>query len=354
MTEPLNPASLCAIVRKSLSEQTGLKNEYDGIACLVHSCMLSTGFKFIGLGEEHRIDKSITAQDVSPLPADWNASSASMYAFRYTHSQSSMEFVVRISRIGKRTMIFGIAVGDDKTCSFDVTTTDYTSENFYPWKPEGNSEPLMNGFISMSRIKDFSSLFKINVLQKLIPGLNKEGYTEERAASSNQTNNGRTRPQNDDPSHDPLSDQPRAGYDPLRVLPRPSPRPSDWPPEFDDEYEMQGRRGGMRMPGGIGGIGADDLRPPGIDAMNPFGRAGGHRGMHPTPEDILFPDRGYGSPTYPSPGMPPAGARYDPVFPGDRNGLGGRGGRGLGRGGFNQFGSSDAPMDSDAHDSMFS
>lgn len=352
MGEPLNPAALCSIVRKSIDNAVGLRNSYDGIASLVHACMLSTGFKFIGLGEDQRIEKPFTNEDVSPLPSAWNESSASMYAFRYTHSQSSMEFVVRISRLGKKTMIFGIALGDDKTCSFDVLTQDFTSENFYPWKPEENAEALANGFISMSRIKDFSSLFKINILQKLIPGLSKEGYSEEQPATSQTAP---SRVPRSDPAYNPLDTQPRAGYDPLRIPSRRDPRPSDWPPEFDDEHEMLGSMGGPRFPGGLGNIGADDLRPPGIDAMNPFSRRqGGHRGMHPTPEDIINPDRGYGSPTFPSPGMPPAGARYDPVFPGDRNGLGGRGGRGLGQGGFSQFRGSDSPMDSDAHDSMFS
>lgn len=353
MAEPLNPASLCSIIRKSIQPETGLKDEYDGLACLAHACMLSTGFKFIELGEAEKAQQSITASELSSLPAAWNTSNSSMYAFRYTHDQSSMEFVIRVSRMGRRTMIFGIAVDDDKTCSFDIATQDFTSENFYPWKPEENAEALTNGYISMSRMKDFSSRFKLNVLQKLIPGLNKEGYTEESTSATTQSS--RAQATNDPDSSLREDRRPAPGYDPLRNPARPNPRPSDWPPEFEDEYEMQGSRSGPRFPGGIGGIGADDLRPPGIDAMNPFSRrSGGHRGMHPTPEDIMFPDQGYGTPTFPSPGMPPAGARYDPVFPGDRNGLGGRGGRSLGRGGFNQLGSPGGPMDSEAHDSMFS
>lgn len=347
--EPLNPATLCALVRKSISGQEGLKNAYDGVAVLVHACMLSTGFKFIGLGEDQKVDKPFTSEDASSLPPVWNESSASMYAFRYTHSQSSMEFIVRISRLGRKTMVFGIALGDDKTCSFDVLTQDFTSENFYPWKPEENAEALANGFISMSRIKDFSALFKINILQKLIPGLNKEGYTEEQTNATSSAQTVQSGMPRDGVPRGPVDFRPPINYDPLMEPRRRLQRPEDWPPEGDDEYEMLGSMSGPRFPGNIG---ADDLRPPGIDVMDPFQRRqGGHRGMHPTGEDLMRP---YGTPTFPSPGMPPAGARYDPVFPGDRNGLNGRGGRGLGQGGFTQFGGSNAPMDSDAHDSMFS
>lgn len=306
MTTPLSPAGLCTIIRKTVDPEVGLKNEYDGLATLVNACMLSTDFKFVGLGEDGKIDSAISAESLAILPADWNASTSSSYAFRYTHQQSSMEFIMRITRLGKKTMIMGLATGDDKVQSIDIVTQDYTSENFYPWKPTADAEALANGYISLSRIKDFVSLFKINILQKLIPGLNKEGYTEERSSTSNESRSSRI---------GPGQEIPRPGYDPLRIPSRPNPRPSDWPPEFEDEHNMQNR--GIRMPGAFG---ADDLNPPGIDTMNPFGRRGGHRGMHPTPEDIMFPDRGYGTPTFPSPNLPPAGARYDPVFPGDNAG----------------------------------
>lgn len=349
MTATLSPAALCNIVRQSIDPDVGLKNQYEALAALANACMLNTGFKFIGLGEEGKVETSITSDTLSPLPSEWNSSASFMYAFRYTHAQSSMEYIIRVSRMGKKTMVFGIANGDDKTCSIDITTQDYTSENFYPWKPAADAEALANGYISMSRIKDFASLYKINVLQKLIPGLNKEGYSEERpvaAATRGNRPQGSSRPR-DDPANDPLRDIPRPNYDPLRNPPQPFPRPSDWPPEFEDEHQMRGSMGGPRLPGAFG---ADDLNPPGIDAMNPFGRrsGGGHRGMHPTPEDIMFPDRGYGTPTFPSPGMPPAGARYDPVFPGDNNGMNSRRGpRHFGGGG------PSGPMDNDVGNSMF-
>lgn len=77
----------------------------------------------------------------------------------------------------------GLAVGDDKTTSFDFKTEDFTSPALFPWTSE-NAQPITNGFIGEHRIKDLASLFKINILQKLIPGLSKTGYLEEESAST--------------------------------------------------------------------------------------------------------------------------------------------------------------------------
>jgi len=72
----------------------------------------------------------------------------------------------------------GVAVGDDKTTSFDIKTEDFTSAAFFPWTVDGGQD-VVGGFIGENRLKDLAGLFKINILQKLIPGLNKSGYTEE-------------------------------------------------------------------------------------------------------------------------------------------------------------------------------
>lgn len=345
MADPLAPAALCALVKRSVGDgPESLRTPVEALAVLCHACMLAVGARLTALGEEDgaRIDPQISAEHLSPLPDDWRGAHNAGVTFRYAHPQSSLQFLIKVDRMGSRTIVTGLAIDDERPCSFDVATKDYTSESFFPWPPQTSTdaqadssarpEPLVNGYISMSRIKDFASLFKINVLQKLIPGLQKDGYVEERAATergdgqSGRDSSARRR-------EDPLRMEPRYD-DPLRV-PGPSrgqrqPRPSDWPPDFDDEYEMQGRfdPSGVPRPS-FGGIGADDLRPPGIDSMDPFRRggpgsgSGRHRGMHPTPEDILFPEgrgEGYGEPTFPSPGMPPAGARYDPVYPGDNRG----------------------------------
>ncbi|CAG8812329.1 7415_t:CDS:2, partial [Racocetra fulgida] len=112
---------------------------------------------------------------------------------------------------------------DNKTCTLEVITNDYTSSSIFPYTAEKqHSEPLANIFISTSRIKDLVSIYKINILQRLIPGLNKPGYEETRTNNtSSNTQSGRREPQ-------PASD------DPLRI---PTSQPPRFrPPIFDDPY----------------------------------------------------------------------------------------------------------------------
>lgn len=88
--------------------------------------------------------------------------------------------------MGGKTVIMGVAVEDDKTTSFDVKTEDFTSPSFFPWTKDDGKD-VINGFIAENRLKDLAGLFKINILQKLIPGLNKSGYTEEQRSTSTTT-----------------------------------------------------------------------------------------------------------------------------------------------------------------------
>ena len=173
---------------------------------------------------------------------------------------------------------------------------------------------------------DVASLFKINILQKVAPGLQKEGYEESAHAASHshseeqqaQAGAGRQPPQyggredDDDttPPHHPLRDdrlpplaQPRPyDDDPLAAEPRrPFPAGDFPPPGFDDEYEIN------RPRGGIGGerrplnIGERDLYPQGLGPHDPlrgggFGPSGG--GMHPTFDDPMFGGRAGGGGGY--------------------------------------------------------
>ena len=87
--------------------------------------------------------------------------------------------------MGGKTVIMGVAIGDDKTTSFDFKTEDFTSTGFFPWNSD-STENIISGFIGENRLKDLIGLFKINILQKLIPGLRKAGYTEEQTETTRQ------------------------------------------------------------------------------------------------------------------------------------------------------------------------
>ena len=131
-------------------DSSQLKNGTEAVALSVHAGMLAVGFRLIGLGEDERIGKHpsfllrsslvITrelieahadAENPSALPKEWNASSS--YAFRYAHAQSAMEYLVKVNRLGGKAVVYALALGDDKTTHFEVTTKDYISESQLPF-----------------------------------------------------------------------------------------------------------------------------------------------------------------------------------------------------------------------------
>ncbi|PGH08071.1 hypothetical protein AJ79_06070 [Helicocarpus griseus UAMH5409] len=318
-----------------------LKNAWEAVALIGHACMIAVDFRLIGLEEDHRIESQ---EPSSPLPKEWNAGST--YAFKYAHPQSSMQFLLKVSRLGGNAVVFALALGHDKTTTFDLPVKDYVSESSLPLsKSTELARSLEQVFISPSRLNDLVSLYKINVIQKLAPGLQKEGY-EDSSQERQRVGQERDEPGRQ-PVRDPLRDdrlpEPARPYpfdDPLAVPPRrPIPVGDFPPPGFEDEYEVNvPPRGfhpgyGQRPPN----IGERDLYPPGLGPHDPLvGHFGPPRGggMHPTFDDPLFQgrreDEGY------NPQAPP-GSRYDPVGPGDGPPMGrGRGPPGFpgGRGGF--------------------
>ncbi len=325
-----------------------LKNAFDAIALAAHSSLLAVGFRLIGLGEDHRIEASSDPSQPQPLPAEWNAGNGS-YSFRYAHSQSSMEFLLKINRMANKAIIMGMGIGDDRTCSFDVTTRDYISDGNLPATPvvDGRSaddckKALIDVFISIGRLSDFASSMRLNIIQKLVPSLQKAGYEESREAQSNQQQSSRRGQQPppqefDPPGYEPLREdrdqpvRPRPFHDPLAQPRRPLPEPI---PGFEDEHEaLRPPRGGM--PGmGMPHYGDRDLYPQGLGPRDPFyGGVGpglgppGGGGMHPTFDDPLFAGQGRRGQGY-DPQAPP-GSRYDPIGPGGAGhprgaGMGGR------------------------------
>ncbi|KAL2044362.1 hypothetical protein N7G274_003067 [Stereocaulon virgatum] len=316
-----------------------IRNPYDAIALLSHACMLAVGFRLVGLGEDHKIEASSDPEAPQPLPKEWNASTTSDYAFRYAHTQSSLQYLVKISRLGNKAVINGLGIGDDKVHTFDILVRDFVSVSSVPHtvsSSEGHDEAverLRSIFISAGRVMDAASLLKLQMIQKLAPGLRKEGYEDSaHSASPNSSSRerqpapGREGEPAGAPVYDPLRDdrlpsgaQPRPFNDPLAAEPRrPYPVGDFPPPGFEVEWQIN------RPPGGIGGgrrplnIGERDLYPPGLGPHDPLrggGYGSGGGGMHPTFDDPMFGGPGGGVGGYN--GQIPPGARYDPIGPGD-------------------------------------
>ncbi|KAI4144718.1 MAG: hypothetical protein LQ340_006549 [Diploschistes diacapsis] len=338
----LSAGNLARIILFSLprSAEPQIRNPWDAISLLCHACMLAVDFKLIGLGEDHKIgkhlafpativlrcvDASSESEDPKPLPSEWNTLSASDYAFMYKHSQSSMRYLLKVGKLGNKAVIHGMGLGDDKVASFDVPAKDFVSESSLPFTARvvasDSSEfealgALQNVFITAGRMGDFSALTKIQLLQKLIPGLQKDGYQESAQAASDRLHAAERRGEDGRaqrggivgrgreprrPAQDPLppAPAPRPLGDPLAAPPRrPYGGPDFEPPGFEDEHGVlrpPGRGPGERQPLNIG---ERDLYPPGLGPNDPLrmggprgGFRGGGGGMHPTFDDPLFDGR---------------------------------------------------------------
>jgi hypothetical protein len=194
---------------------------------------------------------------------------------------------------------------------------------------EDASKKLQDLFITEGRLNDLGSLFKISIVQKLAPGINKA--TEQTNTEAEQTqSSGRSAPRRGgqapdarEPPNEPEPARPYPFNDPLARPQgnRPLPEPI---PGFEDEYEVnRPARRDLRDNRYPVGIGHDDLYPPGLGPNDPLrphlgpgmprlgGGFGG--GMHPTFDDPLFGGQG-GAGGYDP--MAPPGARYDPIGPG--------------------------------------
>jgi hypothetical protein len=163
-----------------------LSSSYEAIALFAHACMIAVGFRLLGFGEDKKIGKSelhtatlprhhprlnpgsdeqieAECQRLAPrLPSQWNSSFGS-HAFLYAHSQSSMQFVVKVDRLGGKAEIRGIGLGDERISRFEITAKDYVSSSALPLRIKMNengeedrsnlTSKLKELFISESRIK---------------------------------------------------------------------------------------------------------------------------------------------------------------------------------------------------------
>ncbi|ORY85702.1 hypothetical protein BCR37DRAFT_377412 [Protomyces lactucae-debilis] len=335
-----SPAKLIGIIKQSLDGDHTQLSPAQAIALLCHANVLVAGFKCIKPVDGDTAPSSLDNVQPVEIPED---------DIKLSYELEDTALDLKVSAMRSKIVIYGMDHSDN-TASLEVATDEYT-------KSATNAESLVDSFISLAQVKAFSSLFKAQILNKLVANTDQSEEDDQSGKAAQTQAQPRAQAQEQREERIPMPSR----EEPLQ-LPnqgRQQSRPSDWPPELEDEHQLlQPARGQSTTGGrGIGRIGDDDLRPPGIDAMNPFGRdgprmpgmGGGHRGMHPTPDDF-FPGGGNTGPfgelpdgRTPGP-APPAGARYDPVFPGDPFGGPGRGmGRGRGGGGPGRgaFGGSD-------------
>ncbi|GJN69720.1 hypothetical protein PLICBS_003770 [Purpureocillium lilacinum] len=357
-------------------DSSDLASSYEAVALLIHAYLAALGFELCGFDE----DKPMDCASIAPrLPSQWNARFGSL-AFVYRHKQSSMRFVVRVDRMGGKVEVRGLAVGADTIHRFERAVRDVVRSDGLPLRVTLGSDGAEDRsdlvdkmkalFVSEQAIVDILHDMKVNIVQKLIPKLQREGYVEVDDRDAQEAAQAERRAQE---SRDP--NRPFRGGEPQQPHPHPHPHPlpelarprplapvGDFPPPgFDDEYEMNRppRAGaGIILPDGRSpfNIGHDDLNPPGLGPHDPlrgsFVPGGGlplpgrPSGMHPTFDDPLFAGQrspgGFVSDSDPMAGyydpQSPPGSRWDPVGPGDGPRHGGPGGSRGGNYPFGDFG----------------
>jgi len=279
-----------------------LGSPQDGLAALLHTAMAELGFRLIAIDERSPLIPDLN----NVLPKDWAQGGPANYTFRYKHDQSSLEFLLKVSKLGNRTLFHAIALEDDKTASLDISTNDFISPSFFPH--DIGAAPLVHGFISSTRIADLMSRFKLQIVSHILPALRKEGYVEQSEAASTSERAARAQPL---PDNQPT------------VHPRPENPPYE--PDYPGPYPYNPA------------IGRRDLDPFPVNPFSPpslFPPNGGGDGMFVGPDHPIFSNRRPhregdlrgpwgGDGFLPPMGAPPR-ARFDPVGPGPFPG--GRGG----------------------------
>jgi proteasome inhibitor subunit 1 (PI31) len=200
-----------------------------------------------------------------------------------------------------------ILLQGEKAASLDFATADFTSDSFFPHdRSASDAAPLIHGFIASNRVSDLMIQVKYKIIQKLVPGLRKEGYTEvpeEEApttASASQPRNAQPPPARPQPQAPP--ERPEYAQQPYSHIPPQNP------------LEI-----GRRDLDPFAGV-ANPFAPPPL-----FPGAGGD-GMFVGPDHPIFGGRGgqgrggppqgpWGGDGFLPPMGAPPGARFDPVGP---------------------------------------
>ncbi|KAG5948675.1 hypothetical protein E4U53_006181 [Claviceps sorghi] len=323
-------------------DSSDLASSYEVIALLVHSYLAALSFRLCGFTEDKPIPD---CESLAPrLPPGWNAGFGSL-SFVYKHKQSSMQFLMRVDRMGSKVEVRALAIGDENIHRFERSVRDVVQSSSLPIRitmEDGREdrsdlvEKLKKAFVSDEAVTGILNDVKVKLVQKLIPKLQIAGY-EETAEAEETARSERRDQEARNPHRPPFPGEPRLPNMPYphpdllpdMARPRPGAPVGDFPPPgFEDEYEInQPLRAGGAPLGGRGpfNIGHDDLNPPGLGPHDPlrgsFIGGGlprpGASGMHPTFDDPLFTGQpGRGSPGEGYHPQAPPGARWDPLGPG--------------------------------------
>ncbi|KAN0064993.1 hypothetical protein ACQY0O_002051 [Thecaphora frezii] len=333
----------------SSSSPTSLRHASDALALLLHTVMVRLSFRLVGLSDADRLPSppstpeplpsSTSTSTITPLPDSWNSHAPDSYGFRYRHDQSSLDYLVKLTRMGDRIIVNGLALQGTHTSTLTVPLSDYFSPSFFPATlaaaHDEAARQIRGAFTSIHRCNDLVTAFKNSIVVPLVPNLQKEGFqpssTTDTLTSSSQPRSGAgpgTGGASVPPPRSPYSSEPPDTSSYPGVVPFRNPLvigDRDLDPLGGASPSLPSPFGGRHGIFGGGEIGAPPPFPGGPGGMG-IPDAGG--GMYVGPNHPMFRDRfqnpqGLGGPGGLGGGMVPPGARFDPIGPGGFPGAGG-------------------------------
>ena len=100
----LDPSAILDLLPSLLPQPKLLASPEDAIAALVHSALTALAFRLVV------IDQVPASSESNLLPVEWNKNGTSHYSFKYRHEQSSLEFLINVSKLGTRTLVNALAL----------------------------------------------------------------------------------------------------------------------------------------------------------------------------------------------------------------------------------------------------
>lgn len=100
----LDPSALLSLLPSLLPQDAKrLASPTDALAVLFHTIMSALEFRLVAIDD----DSLPTHAESNVLPAEWAAHPGN-HTFRYKHTQSSLEFVLKVVRLANRTVVNAI------------------------------------------------------------------------------------------------------------------------------------------------------------------------------------------------------------------------------------------------------
>ena len=107
MANILDPSALIARLANVLpTTKLSLQSPTEGLAALAHTIMSVLSFRLIAV-DDHSASRTF---ENNVLPDEWNLHGPGSFTFRYKHEQSSLEFLLKVTKLGSRTVLNAIAL----------------------------------------------------------------------------------------------------------------------------------------------------------------------------------------------------------------------------------------------------